>query len=506
MSGVLRDLVDVVRPWLQRARRVERRELREFAAWLEHTSNLVHISVLLFVPVLIAAVTVISNTGDVFPFVLFPPLASGTFTLFADPEGKYASPTKFVAGLTAGALCGTAAIWVAMHTALHDPLGTDSLRVSPVAAALTIFLTGVVTWAFDFEEPSAFSTALLALIAPVFSNSGTVGDFLLQYAGSVFVASSVVAVAFSFWRSEFYEQRERYLYRSTQGDDQVLVPMRGEDAEAAAMFGAKLAAAHDAGKVVLVDVVDDRAIAEAAETLSTEAATDTTLVDPETSELDPEEDVAEAQAADDAAERLETQAHRIRTKLGVRCEVVVAGDGSNPGQTVLRTAREMNCDLIVTPYEEYRGGLSGFVRTLFGGTVNAVAYRPAPDSEPRRRWRRVLVPVRRAGDTAHAMIDFARRLVGRGGSVGVCTCIDREGDRRSTESMLADLVEAFDGSFETRVARSDIEEFLASNDDHYDLFIIGASTDRSAASRFVAPPTFQRIGDLDCDVAVVHRP
>jgi nucleotide-binding universal stress UspA family protein len=71
--------------------------------------------------------------------------------------------------------------------------------------------------------------------------------------------------------------------------------------------------------------------------------------------------------------------------------------------------------------------------------------------------------------------------------------------------MLANLVETFDGSFETRVSRSSIESFLAANDTHYDLVIMGASTDRSAASRFVSPPTFERIHDLECDVAIVHR-
>jgi hypothetical protein len=34
---------------------------------------------------------------------------------------------------------------------------------------------------------------------------------------------------------------------------------------------------------------------------------------------------------------------------------------------------------------------------------------------------------------------------------------------------------------------------------------MGASTDRSRASRFVSPPTFERIQELDCDVAIVDR-
>jgi hypothetical protein len=34
---------------------------------------------------------------------------------------------------------------------------------------------------------------------------------------------------------------------------------------------------------------------------------------------------------------------------------------------------------------------------------------------------------------------------------------------------------------------------------------MGASRDRSRASRLVSPPTFRRVGDLDVDVAIVDR-
>ncbi|WP_137284777.1 universal stress protein [Halorussus salinisoli] len=488
---------------LRRVRRFERREVREFRRWIEHTTNLIHLSVLLFVPLLIAAVTAVSNSVDVLPFVLFPPLASGTFTLFAEPEGKYASPTKFVGGLTAGALCGTVAIWVGVHTSLHDPIAANELVVSPAEAALAIFLTGGVTWALDFEEPSAFSTALLALIAPVFTNPVGFDEFFLQFVVSVFVASTIVAAAFHVWREQFYERRSRLLYQSTKGDDHVLVPMRGEKSRTAAMFGARLAAAHDAGKVVLLDVVDEEAIEAAERTMQVPTErSETELVDATAAESEGVE-TEEVQVADESAKRLETEANRIETKVGVPCQVVVVGDGDSPARTVLKTARETNCDLVVAPYEEERGSLSGFVRGLFRSDIDAIAFRSA--GEPHDRWKRVLVPVRRPGDTAHAMIDFAQRLTGLAGTISVCTCIDRENERRSAETTLADLVETFEGSFETRVSRSSIESFLSANDTYYDLTIVGASTDRSAASRFVSPPTFERLHDLECDVAIVHR-
>ncbi|WP_115864587.1 universal stress protein [Halorussus litoreus] len=461
---------------LRRLRRIERREVREFRRWVEHTANLIHLSILLFVPLLIAAVTAISNSVELLPFVLFPPLASGTFTLFADPEGPYASPTTFVGGLTAGAVCGTAAVWLGLLTGLRNPLGSAVFVVSPTEAALAVFLTGTVTWLLDFEEPAAFSTALLALIAPAFSDTTTVRTFFVQYVGSVFVASSLVAAAFHLWRREFYERRSQFLYESTNGDDHVLVPMRGDCASATATFGARLAAAHDAGKVVLLDVVE----AASAET-------------------------EDGEATDESVDRLESEADRIETDVGVPCEVVVAGDGTDLSGTVLRTARETNCDLIVAPYEQTDGALSSFVHGLFRGDVDTIAFRSSPEKEVRERWKRVLVPVRRPGDTAHQMIDFARRLTGESGSVSVCTCIDREAERRSAETTLANLVETFEGAFETRVSRSSIESFLDANDAHYDLTVVGASTDRSAASRFVSPPTFERLHELECDVAIVHR-
>lgn len=496
---------------LRRARRFERREVAEFRRWLEHTTNVIHLSVLLLVPLLIAVITWFSETLSVVSFLLFPPLASGTYTLFADPEGQYASPTKFVGGMTAGAACGWLALMISAN--LHR---VEPSQLSPHAsgAALSILLTGLVTWALDLEEPTAFSTALLVLITDaavgeigqvtIFSTTLTVGfSGAFSYVVSVALTSGFVAGVFVLWRDQFYEQRSRYLYQSTKGDDHVLVPMRGDRSSEAAMFGAQLAAAHDAGKVVLLDVVDEEKVESASETAET-GDDQPELVDAAAVEAEGAE-AETVQVADESAKRLETEANRIKTRIGVPCEVVVAGDGANTASTVLKTAHETNCDLIVTPYEEQTGGLSTFVRDLFRGDVDTIAFRSCPKTEGRERWKRVLVPVRRAGDTAHAMIDFARRLTGLSGSISVCTCIDRETERRSTETKLANLVETFEGSFETRVSRSSIESFLSANDRHYDLVVMGASTDRSTASRFISPPTFERLHELECDVAVVHR-
>ena len=71
--------------------------------------------------------------------------------------------------------------------------------------------------------------------------------------------------------------------------------------------------------------------------------------------------------------------------------------------------------------------------------------------------------------------------------------------------MLADLVETFDGPLETRVAIEDIQTFLAENANGYDLVIIGSSQDRSSASRFISPPTFERLEEIESDIAIVDR-
>ncbi|KTG09222.1 universal stress protein UspA [Haloprofundus marisrubri] len=496
---VVRRVGDVLR----RLRRIERRELVELRRWMENTSNLVHLSVLVFVPLLIALVTHLSNLTAL-SFLLFPPLASGTYTLFADPEGQYADPIRFVAGFAAGAAAGWLAEAVAVT--LFGPVG--STTVSPVSAALAIFFAGAVTWGLDVEEPAAYSTALLVLVAV----DAEPWEYLLAVVG----LSSVVAFVFVLWRSRFYERRAQYLYGTTRGDDHVLVPMRGETATKTALFAARLAAAHEAGKVVLLDVLDDpehaaaeRAILDdelSAATSGVSADTDMAAksesrrsdsVDPEPAEAVDDET---AEAVDDAADRLQTEAQRIRTRIGVPCEVVVAS--GSPGTVAVRAARETNCDLVVVPFESENGHLSGVVRTIFNGPTDAVAFRSRTGKE---RWRRILVAVSRPGDSAHAMIDFAERLAGRGGHVSICTCISTETERRTAENKLAKLVETTRGHVETRVARADIKSFIAANAEAYDLVVIGSSGDRSAASRFISPPTFERLESLDCDLAVVDR-
>ena len=486
----------------RRLRRIERRELQDLRRWVEDTNNLLHLTTLLFVPVLIAFVTEITNLTDL-SFLLFPPLASGTYTLFADPQGKYSSPTTFVGGLVSGALAG----WIALELSLLGIGGVSAGTISPISAGLSIMLCGAITWVADVEEPAAFSTALLVLVSARGESVtvlGTALDPAAAYVLGVAVSGGIVAVAFVVWRKEFYEERARYLYGTTHADDHVLVPMRGETSGTTALFGARLAAAHDAGKVVLLDIVDDEQLASAQRAVLADhdAETPDDLPDSVRASFDGDFEQAVAdRAAETAAERLEAEAATIRSRIGVPCEVVVAADGG-AAQTVVETARATNSDLVVTPYETDDGLLSSFVRGVFSGPIDAVAFRSTTGIDA---WKRVLVMVARPGDSAHAMIDFAERLAGTTGEVSVCTCIDTESERRQAETKLANLVETATGPVETRVSRAEVTTFIAANADAYDLVLLGSSRDRSVASRFVSPPTFERLNEVECDVGIVDR-
>lgn len=484
-----------MRDWLGIGTRLSlgrvRRRFRIVRRRLEETSTLIHVSILLFVPALIALMTYLSNRSSYVSFFLLPPLAAGTYALFANPESKYSSPVRFVAGLSVGAICS----WVAMEVAIrfvYPELPPSAIEVDAAGAAFAVFLAGLVTWVLDIEEAAAFSMALLGLLIDPTRR--------LSFVVSVFVSSGIVAVGFVVWRDLFYEQRARYLYESIEGDDHVLVPIRGEFAEATAMLGARLAAAHDAGKVVLLDVVEEdmetardggrTVVADGGDGLRGQPDADTEGDDG----MDP------TTAA--AVSELESLASRIETNLGVPCQIVVAAAGPSRAETVRQVASEANCDLIVAPYESDGDEVTPFIKRLLEANRDVLIHRSC---DGRQRWRRIMVPVRQAGDTAHNMIDFALRLAGPIGHVSIAHCIDSEKRRRNATQMLANLAETIDGTVETRVPNASIHDFLLRSAPENDLIVIGSSGDRSVASRLVSPPTFKQIDDLETDIAIVDR-
>lgn len=464
----------------QRVRRIERPDLPSLVAWLEHTPNLVHLSIITLVPLIIGAVTYISNLTAV-SFLLFPPLAAGTYTLFADPHGRYSEPKVFVGGMTAGALAG----WFALEVSRVVLSSGGGAGVSAMGAAGAIFLTGILTWVLDLEEPTAFSTALLVLVT---------GRQQLFYVVGIAITSTAVALAFWAWKTEIYEERANYLYGTTQADDRVLVPMRDVGRDASTALGARLAAAHDAGKVVLIDVVPDETVAQAEAELIESGKTE----DPSEARA-----VAEAQTAADTATELSARADRVRDQFDIPCDIVVVAGDPEAASVLTDTARDTNCDLIVTALTAENGDPpDSLVRDLFTANIDVVALRSEAGATA---WTNPLVTVGRDSPVAHAMLDYAQRLAGAAGSISLSTCIGDESHRRAAESMLADLAETTTRSCETRVSRSEVSDFLCRADDEHDLIFIGASTDRSAASRFLAPPTYERLEGIETDVGIVHR-
>jgi len=481
---------DRIQWFIRHSRRRARWRLSEFRSWLEHTSNLLHLVVVLFVPSLLAFVTWLANVTPVISFLVYPPLASGTYTLFADPESEYASPRKFVGGMTVGALCG----WVALAYAPRLLSSTAATGVQAEATALSIFLTGLCTWLLDLEVPTAFSTALLVLVSDV--------DTPVFVAGIV-VSSAVVAGAYTVWYDLFYEHRAEYLYQTVKGDDHVLVPIHDEGDDETALFAAYIAAAHDAGKLVLFDAIEDPA------------------------ESDPDSDSGRARADGGAqlttttfdtggggsrsmevpepvVDRLTTIEEYVESTMELPCEMVVTrGDSDNP-RLPIKTARQVNCDLIVSSCPDSENGSiepSSYVQGILGGPIDSVAFDSA---ERQTSWSRILVMVHGGGHTAHAMVDFAQRLAPRPRTITLCTCLSDKGDRHSAESVLDDLASSFSSRFETRVSYNTVPEYLATTSSRYDLVVIGASTGRSRASRLVSPPTVEQLDTVECDLAVVH--
>lgn len=278
--------------------------------------------VLIAVPLVIAGVTVLANASDVVPFLLFPPLAAGTYVLFQRPER--AAPGQFVVGVTAGAASG----WLAVLVTGGSVLG---LRVSPAGAALSVFLTAVVTIVIDVDEPMAFSTALLVLVT---------GATKLVYFLSVAATSLLVAGLFVLYRDRVYEPGERYLHRSRPGET-VLVALWSGDA--VAHFGARLAGN---GRLVLLAPADG--------------------------------------ATADVAERTERLAERLEDRYDVACEVVVVPAGDR-AERASAAAVDLDADIVVVPVDST--ALDEFER-LTRETVDVVGLH-SPSN--RSRWRRALV-------------------------------------------------------------------------------------------------------------------
>ncbi len=432
----------------------------EVLNWLKITENFVAVSVVLLVPVVIAAVTVASNTYAELSFLLFPPLASGAYTLFSNPDERYRSASNFIRGTTIGGLCG----WSANVLIGGSPGGVD-----PLAAGLAMFLVGVVTWITRLQTPSAFATALLVLT--------TTEASAVAYVTSVAAGSAIVAGVFIAWHEGVYKRRTQFLYGTLSTADHVAIPVTSAT-DPAIPLGAALAAAHDAGRVVIVGILEDR---------------------------DGDEGENSEQAAIQLGETLSRTADGLAEQHGLPCEAAVAAGDERTA--IADAVQRTNSDLIVasgSPEDATR------IETALGLPTDTVALRSHGETGA---WRRVVVMIARPGDIARAMLDFAARISAASHSessrystrVTACTCIRAESERRVAERLLASLVTTVDHPVETRISRDNHTEFVADNDDIYDLALFGAPHRLDDPARFITGEGADQLGSLGCDVAVVDR-
>ncbi|PSP86914.1 hypothetical protein BRC90_11885 [Halobacteriales archaeon QS_4_69_34] len=219
------------------------------------------------------------------------------------------------------------------------------------------------------------------------------------------------------WREPFYDRRAEFLYRSVKGDDHVLVSTRGEHADTAAAFAARLASAHRAGKVVLLEIADEAALDDAGRESGSDRGDRTRVVSAdggggvESGGVEGE-GLAEHGIDGRTADRLASVECHVEAETGVPCETLVAAERGSAAKTVLRATRESDRDLVVTPYEAEPEGSR---RTSPGCSAGTSTPWPSARRADGSGGVESPVPVRRAGGIAHSMLGLARRLAGDDG-------------------------------------------------------------------------------------------
>lgn len=380
------------------------RSLRGLRRWLSDTSNLTHFSVLVFAPFLVIVLIELGVLSHI-SYLLFPPLAAATFTLFFEPEDIYSELHRVTVGLWIGAFVG----WL-----MFELIGFGG-----VSAGLAIFFTGIVTWLTGTEHPSAFSTSILAVVLRTDS---------FVYVVAVIVSTSFVAAVFYLWKTRFFERRSSILYESTWSDDRILVPV---DTEAGPELGlpARIAGAHENGQLVLVQSVED--------------------------------------ASEEAADRLEELAAGIREEHDLRVEVAVVQSDRPLHADLLEVVDRYDCDSVFLSWQR-RQDID--LQPLFDHRVDVMLL--CADG-PVERVHDVLVPVPEDRRLSHVLVDIGLRVTE--GTVCISAMIGSEDDRRPTEQRVLDIIDGFDGSFETRVANTggSVVDLICRESTEYDLVVMG---------------------------------
>ena len=409
-------------------------------ARLSDSTTLIRLSVLVVVPLIVAVVTWLSNVSDLVAFLLFPPLAAGTYSLIINPRD--ASPRTFVAGITAGALCGWGAVVITDSVAG----GTGGGFVSPTGAALSVLLAGLASWAFHLEEPAAFSTALLVLVT---------GTSEAIYVAGMLASTLIVAAGFLLYRDRVYTPGVEYLYHTLDVAHSVVVPVTEPAGATRAHFAAQLAVdSESTGRIVLVGTASEDAQAGAIEELGA----------------------------------------TLEGTYGIDTELVVTSTEPTAAETTT-VAQDTASDLVVAPFDPTAP--ESFLPFLRAPT-DVIGLKTTPN---RRSWDRILVGISGREQTDRTLVEVADRI---GSELSLYHYTKPGEQRQARERLLGDLIDSVTATADTRIGSTPPEEFFPRAAAGYDLLAVGASMDRRALSRAVVPPRFYTV-DADCDIAVINR-
>lgn len=412
--------------------------------WLQESSHLIRISVLVLVPLIVGIVTWLSNVSNAISFLLFPPIAAGTYTLFAAPDRS--SPRRFVMGITAGGVCG----WISLEAILFFDVAVVEAPIPPEGAALSVLLAGIVTWIIKVEEPSAYSTALLVLVTGVDE---------ITYVFGIATSSLLVAIVFILWRDQVYQKRAEFLYRKKGQSEHVLVPMWENESSTLAHIGGKVAAESPSSRVIL---------------LGRES---------------------ETQSKSETVAEIEEQAEEIESKYNVVADVIIIPQGSDTKQ-LLSVAADTNCTSIVTSYNPDNVKP---LEKLFKSNIEIIGVETTPE---KTEWQSAMVGVMAADVANQRLAEIGSRIASE---TSLCYCVPEDKTQREGRQMVTALAESVDRRVNTVVTGDSPQVYFNKAASEKDLLIIGASTDRGTISRTLVPPTYFGL-DVDCDIAVVHQP
>lgn len=139
------------------------------------------------VAIVLGGVTALANAVHHLGYLLFPPLAAASYSLFTRRDA-WGFPWDVPVALTVGAAAGWLAI-VVVTTVHHVP--EKPFTVSPAVVILTVLVAGVVLHALSIELPPAFAVGLLLPFA---------GVSPAVYTLNVALASTLVAACYYGWQ------------------------------------------------------------------------------------------------------------------------------------------------------------------------------------------------------------------------------------------------------------------------------------------------------------------